>query len=453
MSAIKTGLKKVLYDFVNARFTKSMLREMLRNVGVEAEGRKDEMIVKVLKFYAPSELLARSKIIEYLRWFERLILYVLLSGPKIKGEIAKHELVRKVLSHGIPEAAFGIITSKSLDEVEARRYLLRKVDGLKKAHLLIYEKRSDGRLVYSIHPWFLPYFKEKLLNVNEEDLVEEAYKYARSSRALPLMDMLVGKFWPEWQSSLNNFRETIGELIKVSRGRESQLRFGVSVIPVSLIAEQYYCEKKVEFAYLYGEEKKSEMLLGKEAHEKLLEGTEKVKMKSLWVKVSSGLPVIVREMPLIAKYGDVFLTGLADVVIFKDGEAKILIEYKFTRTQRPWRDHHVQARLYCLLLNLTGFKTQNLKYALVLVPQTCRNPEKVKQTIEKLILKCKNEEVFESKIDDQLVKVFISNFQIKEAKQELEWALKYWMKERQAIPTRKAGKCQICNFRAMCLQP
>jgi len=74
-----------------------------------------------------------------------------------------------VLSHEIPEAAFGLITSRVLNEREARRYLVRKVDGLEKAHLLIAEKKNSGKMVYSIHPWFLPYFGEKLSEVNEID--------------------------------------------------------------------------------------------------------------------------------------------------------------------------------------------------------------------------------------------------------------------------------------------
>jgi len=43
------------------------------------------------------------------------------------------------------------------------------VDGLKKAHLLIAEKKNSGKMVYSVHPWFLPYFREKLSEVNEID--------------------------------------------------------------------------------------------------------------------------------------------------------------------------------------------------------------------------------------------------------------------------------------------
>jgi len=95
MSIIESLLRRVLYNFMNARFTKSMLKEMLENKAIKVEDRKDVMIKKVLEFYFPTELLKHSKVIKHLRWFERLILHVLLSGPKTKREIAENELVRK----------------------------------------------------------------------------------------------------------------------------------------------------------------------------------------------------------------------------------------------------------------------------------------------------------------------------------------------------------------------
>ena len=97
-----------------------------------------------------------------------------------------------------------------------------------------------------------------------------------------------------------------------------------------------------------------------------------------------------------------------------------------------------------------GFRTQALKYALILAPQTCNNPEELKHKIEKTILKYENRDSFKKKIDGNLVKCFINNFKIEEAKQELEWALKYWKKEREVIPTRKPSKCQACGFKKKC---
>jgi len=355
---------------------------------------------------------------------------------------------KKILSHKIPEAAFGIITPRILREKEAKTYLSRKINGLRKKHILITEK--EGRnLVYSIHPWFLSYFQQKLSEINEKDLRKEIYRSAESSIRLLRRDVFVGRYWPEWRDSLNNFQRMIKELIDRTRNFKSKLRFEVQAIPASSIAKQYYCEKKVELAYEYGEEETKEILLGREAHEKLLEGTIKTKMEFLWAEISSGLQVKVREMPLLGKYKDIYLIGMPDAVIFKDGEAKLVIEYKFTKSRYPWHDHHVQARIYCLLLHLIGFRTENLRYALILAPQECKGLPEIR-SIERSILNSNGEEIIEKKIAGQIIRAFVTAFKIEEAKKELDWALQYWLKERDAIPTRRPNKCRICSFNGKC---
>jgi len=421
---------------------------MCRKRGVKAKGRKENLIRKVIELYSPDELIGHSKIFEHLRWYEKLILFTLLSGSKTKEEIIKHEMTQRILSHKIPEAAFGIITRRILQEKEAKTYLSRKINGLRKKHILITEKQGRN-LVYSIHPWVLSYFQQKLSEINEEDLIKEIYRSAESSIRFLRRDIFVGRCWHEWRDSLNNFKKVIKELIDRTRNFKSQLRFEVQAIPASSIAKQYYCEKKVELAYKHGEEETKEILLGREAHEKLLEGTIKTKMESLWAEISSGLQVTVREMPLIGKYKDIFLMGIPDAVIFKDGEAKLVIEYKFTKSRYPWHDHHVQARIYCLLLHLIGFKTENLRYALILAPQECKGLPEIRN-IERSILNSNGDEIIEKKIAGQIIRAFVTTFKIEEAKQELEWALQYWLKERDAIPTRKPNKCRICSFNDKC---
>jgi len=51
------------------------------------------------------------------------------------------------------------------------------------------------------------------------------------------MNLLVGRYWHEWRNSLNNFEETIKELIENEKKAKNQLRFGIHVIPVSSIAK------------------------------------------------------------------------------------------------------------------------------------------------------------------------------------------------------------------------
>jgi len=86
---------EVFCAFVNAQFTKSQLQDMCRKRGVKVKGRKGNLIRKVVEVYSPIELIGHSKILEHLRWYEKLILFTLLSGSKTKEEIIKHETTQK----------------------------------------------------------------------------------------------------------------------------------------------------------------------------------------------------------------------------------------------------------------------------------------------------------------------------------------------------------------------
>jgi len=56
----------------------------------------------------------------------------------------------------------------------------------------------------------------------------------------------------EWKQQLNNF-DSLFEELGQRRVEGGRYRFGRSVVVASDIAEQFYCEKKVEMQYLNGE--------------------------------------------------------------------------------------------------------------------------------------------------------------------------------------------------------
>lgn len=443
----QSNLEAIFQAFVNGRFTKKQLRKLCKEKGVNVEGKKETFVAKVMELYSSEELAEASEIIQLLCWHERLILSILLSGPKTKREILEHELIQKVFSQGVPEVAFGTITSKILNQREARRHLSRKVSGLKKKHLLLMKKRGRSG-TYSIHPWFLPYFKEKLPLPSEEEIMRQIREEARRTMQFFLKQFPPPAFWTTWKDSLKKFEGLISELAeKVEKG-EDELRFSLPAIAASSIANQYYCEKKVELTQRYGREETPEMRLGTEAHEKLLEGTIKTERAKVWRRIASGRPTMVREMPLLGKYKDMLLMGTADGIYFDEGMPKLLLEHKFTKSRRPWRDYHIQARVYCLLLHLMGFDTERLKYALILAPPECK--ERELRGIVRTILTHPRKDMIEEKVNGVTARIYVTGFEIDRARQDLGWALGFWKKEREAIPTRKAGKCATCEFKQIC---
>jgi hypothetical protein len=80
---------------------------MCKTKGVGIDGDKETLTAKVIELYSLEELADASRFVEFLRWHERLILSILLSGARTKVEIFEHKLVKKVFSREVPEAAFG----------------------------------------------------------------------------------------------------------------------------------------------------------------------------------------------------------------------------------------------------------------------------------------------------------------------------------------------------------
>ena len=86
----------------------------------------------------------------------------------------------------------------------------------------------------------------------------------------------------KWERQLEEYAFLIKQLVKKQEKGEGELRFNRCLIKASDIAEQYFCEKKVEMQYLHGEIETEAKILGIEAHEKLLEDTIKIKTSDLW---------------------------------------------------------------------------------------------------------------------------------------------------------------------------
>jgi hypothetical protein len=132
--------------------------------------------------------------------------------------------------------------------------------------------------------------------------------------------------------------------------------------------------------------------------------------------------------------------------ILSYGRPLCLLEYKFGASARPWRDHHVQARAYGLLLHLSGFLVDRLRYALI---YPAAEPEpRGREDLER-------EVIAEALRGGGGVwgKAFVARiypFDPREAEEDVAWALGFWRGEREAVPTSRAGECRACDFRKIC---
>lgn len=227
----------------------------------------------------------------------------------------------------------------------------------------------------------------------------------------------------------------------------TKLRFERSTIAASDIAEQFFCEKKVEMQFLYGEIESEAKMIGNQAHEKLLEDSVRVKREEMWQAIYGKDPVLALETLFLAQVKDVVIAGKPDSILFRDGYPLVVFEYKFSRNQTAYVTHHVQARTYGLLLESIGFNTSYLHYAIVIADPITRIDRSLKKRVAAAIGK---NGLKDAVLEIENGKVYLHKYDRAEAEKDLDWAVKFWKKEREAIPTENTNKCRKCEYSSQC---
>ena len=251
----------------------------------------------------------------------------------------------------------------------------------------------------------------------------------------------------DWKAQLETF-ESLLKALSGKQGENGKLRFNRSFVIASDIAGQYYCEKKVEMQYLYGEVETESKNTGTEAHEKLTEDSVKVKREELWKKIYGLEPVFALEMFLLAKYNDVRLAGKPDSVLFSHGLPLVVFEYKFSQSDVAYPSYHVQAQTYGVLLENMGFDTSRLFYAIVVADPKTKGRRELRQTVMHTVIRNVPKETC---IPLMTPKFTITNSTANSTEKDLAWAIEFWNKSREAQPTINQNKCERCEYQTQCI--
>ena len=248
----------------------------------------------------------------------------------------------------------------------------------------------------------------------------------------------------QWKQHLNQYLVGLVQLFEADRGK---LRFERSTIAASDIAEQFFCEKKVEMQYLHGEIESEAKLVGTEAHERLLEDSVRVKREEMWQKIYGKDPVLALETLFFAQIKDVIVAGKPDSILFRDGYPLVIFEYKFSKSQTAYKTHHVQAETYGLLLDNVGFNTRFLHYAIVVADPQARFDKQLKKKVAAAIGK---NGLKDAELEIEKAKIYLHKYDREAAEKDLDWAVKFWKKEREALPTENSNKCKGCEYSKEC---
>ena len=231
---------------------------------------------------------------------------------------------------------------------------------------------------------------------------------------------------------------------------EPVFRHDLSFVKVSAIAQQFYCEAKVEQVCTRGEVPSEVKDAGTDLHEEIL-AMKPVEREEL-IKHIGEDPSLTASFRLYGEVGKLRIIGVPDAVIFEKSKPEWVIELKTTRGDhtRLWRDQLLQVRIYGLLLERMGFDCSNLKLALVRMRQDGALEDAPRKAMLSLIrVALMNDQT--NKLEQLYpMKFFVNPHDPSQAESSVLWAEGYWTQMREPIPTKNQSKCRVCEYQNVC---
>jgi PD-(D/E)XK nuclease superfamily protein len=251
----------------------------------------------------------------------------------------------------------------------------------------------------------------------------------------------VQEFWEElWK------REE--EFFQTGRG---EFKHGTSFVAVSSIAEQYYCEYKIENEFALGEIPTEAKDTGTSLHDELLP-SERISEKE-FVKLVGGKEPSLAILSVWGSIGGLKVVGTPDHIIWTEGKPLWLVELKTTKGDPLplWEDQENQARIYGLLLDLMGFDCSQMKLAVVRLKSGELDDEMKRQWILRI-----SRALLDSKVDELeskhsgAMRVHVLNHDRAMAARAVVSKAGYWLGTREPSWSTSVGKCRACEFNSVC---
>ena len=153
---------------------------------------------------------------------------------------------------------------------------------------------------------------------------------------------------------------------------------------VSSIAEQYYCEYKLENEFALGEIPTETKDSGTTLHDELMP-TEKITPKEFAKLVSKKEPTLA-VLGVWGQAGGLRVVGVPDHIIWSEGKPMWVVELKTTRGDPDplWEDQENQVSVYGLLLDRMGFDCSRMRLAVVRLKSGELGEEEKKEWILKV---------------------------------------------------------------------
>jgi hypothetical protein len=246
------------------------------------------------------------------------------------------------------------------------------------------------------------------------------------------------------------------------------LRHGVPGVGVSTLASQWYCELKIDLKYRHPELSVVSPALerGTEGHLAMSAGAVPISRDELEARVQGGEDVYLQESRFTARVHETPVIGAPDLVHLRGRDARLVLEFKFSRRDDLFIDRFIQAQSYGLLLEGSGYRMDETVCVLGVLPSPAPGDpggskmdalrkdgvlgtilERSAQLRERLLRSPRS--LFSLRSTDAAIGTLHAfRYDPTTARRHLRWALDYWQGRREAVPTTHASKCRRCAFNA-----
>jgi hypothetical protein len=252
---------------------------------------------------------------------------------------------------------------------------------------------------------------------------------------------LLSELWERlWKSEQEYFDSGQGEF-----------RHDVSFVAVSSIAEQYYCEYKLENAFTLGEIPTETKESGTALHDELMP-TERIS-KEEFVKLVSKKEPTLAVLGVWGSVGGLKVIGTPDHIIWSGGKPMWVVELKTTRGDpNPlWEDQENQVRVYGLLLDRMGFDCSKVRLAVVRLKSGELSEEEKKRWIVRVSEALIGNKIqgLETKYQGRM-KAHLIEHDVERAEKAVSSKAGYWLNEREPVSSTSVGKCRACEYNSVC---
>ena len=251
----------------------------------------------------------------------------------------------------------------------------------------------------------------------------------------------MSRFWEQlWKKEKEFFDSGKGEF-----------RNGASFVAVSSIAEQYYCEYKLENEFALGEIPTETKDSGTSLHDELMP-TEQIS-RDEFAELIDGKGPSLAVLGVWGLSGGLKVVGVPDHVIWSEGRPLWVLELKTTKGDptQLWEDQENQVRIYGLLLERMGFDCTEMRLAVIRLKSAGLSDEEKKEWILKVsgALLEGNTKWLEVRYPGRM-KVHLLQHETAKAERAIASKAGYWLKEREPTSSSSTGKCRACEYNTSC---